>query len=198
MGAYIKSQDDKDICTMLSTRFSDAIIPPAHPAHVAAHPRETFVGQLRRHRGGERLFDGRHALERVSHRLAHSLGGGPVPATKSPRRRWHWLLNTLSVQLPPATNAAICDVLEQVLQPGSTVDLITFDAQVRATASGSFELHPGNSHTPQIVQQGGKNVCLMTLDCPQDQQLPNPSPTQQPDPPPSAGPETPINNAHVP
>jgi hypothetical protein len=198
VGAYIKSQDDKDICTMLTTRFSDVIIPPTDPAHVPGHPRDTFIGQLRRHRGSERLFDGRHALGRVSHRLAYSLGGGPVPGTLPPRRRWHWLLNTLSAQLPPATSAAICDVLEQVLQPGSTVDLVTFDAQVQATVSGSFELHPGNSHIPQVVVQGGKNVCLMMLDCPQDQQLPNPSAIQQPDPPPSPGHETPINNVHVP
>jgi hypothetical protein len=209
VGSYIKSPDDIDICTMLTTRFSDAVIPLAHPAHDPAHPRETFIGQLRRHRASERLFDGNHALERVSHRLAHSLGAtpsvpgnyqghGPVPTTLAPRLRWHWLLNTASVQLPALTSAAICDVLDQVLQRGSTVDLVTFDAQVRATASGLFELHPANSHMPQVVVQGGKNVCLMVLDCPQDQQLPNPAKNQQPDPPPSSGHETPINNVPVP
>src|SRR5216684_1653712 len=148
MGGYIKSTDDDAICAMLTERFSDAAISNTHPAHVPGHA-ESFIGQLRRHRGSERLFDGLHALERVSHRLAFSLGGGPVPVTLPPRRRWHWLLNAISTQLSGPTKAAICAVLEQVLQPGSTVDIVTFDAQVAATASGSFELHPGNSHTPQ-------------------------------------------------
>jgi hypothetical protein len=198
VGAYIKSTDDQAICNMLTMRFSDATIPSGHSAHVPGHPGETFIGQLRRHRASERLFDGGHPLERVSHRLAHSLGGGPVPATLSPRHRWHWLLNRASAQFPAATRDAICAVLDQVLQRGSTLDLVTFDAQVHATSSGSFELHPGNSHTPQVVMQGGKSVCLMTLDCPHDQQLRNPSAGQQPDPPPSPGGETPINNVHVP
>jgi hypothetical protein len=197
VGSYIKSTDDDAICAMLTERFSDAAIPNNHPAHVPSHS-ETFIGQLRRHRGSERVFDGAHPLERVCHRLAFSLGGGPVPNTLPPRRRWNWLLNAGSAQLPAATNAAICAVLDQVLRHGSTVDLVTFDAQVVATQSGLFELHPGNSHTPQVVVQNNKNVCLMVLDCPQDQQLPNATPAQQPDPPPSPGHETPINNVPVP
>jgi hypothetical protein len=200
MGAYIKSPYDTEICDMLTARFSDTVIPPTHPAHVPSHAGETFIGQLRRHRGSERLFNGSHALERVSHRLAYSVNAGPVPATSSARLRWHWLLNAASTQLSAATKAAICDVLEQVLRPGSTVDLVTFNAQVKATASNSFELDPGNSRTPQIVVQGGKNVCLMMLNCPKDQPLPNPGAGQQPDPPPSPGPgqEHAINNVPVP
>lgn len=121
-----------------------------------------------------------------------------MPANLPARRRWHWLLNTNSKQLLPATRAAICAVLNQVLARGSMIDLVTFDAQVVATASKSFELHPGNSPNPQVVIQNGKRVCLMMLDCPQDQQLPNPTPKQQPDPPPSQGNEAPINNVYVP
>ena len=129
MGAYIKSSDDQAIGDMLTRRFSDAAIPTGHPAHVPGHAGETFIGQLRRHRATERLFYAGHQLERASHRLAHSLGGGPVPATLSARRRWHWLLNAVRAQLPAATRDAIRAVLDQVLQPVSTVDLVTFDAQ---------------------------------------------------------------------
>ena len=76
--------------------------------------------------------------------------------------------------------------------------LVTFDAQPVANIALGFELHPANSHAPQIVVQNGKNVCLMVLDCKIDQQLPNPTVQQQPDPPLSPGHETPINNVHVP
>jgi hypothetical protein len=203
MGGYIKSIDDESICTMLAQRFSDVWIPAGHHAHVPGH-NETFIGQLRRHRTSEQLFDGTHALERVSHRLAYSLGGGPVnggpvPTTLPPRRRWHWLLNAGSGQLILPTRKSICTVLDLVLQPTSKVDYVVFDAQVGPTTSGAFELHPGNPLVPQTVLIGSMTVCMMVLDCPIDQQLPNPTPAQQPDPP-TADPrgETPINNVPVP
>jgi hypothetical protein len=198
VGSYIKSSDDGDICSMLTFRFSNTTINSHHPAHVPGH-NETFIGQLRRHRVAERLFDGTHALERVSHRLAYSVGRGPTPTTMGPRKRWHWLLNAASGQLIPATRNSICTILDQVLQPISTVDYVTFDAQVAHTASGHFEVHPNNPTVPQTVLIGGLTVCLMVLDCPLDQQLPNPTPAQQPDPPlPDPRGETPINNIHVP
>ena len=198
MGSYIKSTDDGDICSMLTLRFSNAAINPGHPAHVPGH-NESFLGQLRRHRTAEQLFDGSHALERVSHRLAHSTGLGHVPKTLSPRRRWHWLLNTGSGQLITATCTSICTILDQVLQPTSKVDYVLFDAQVAPTVSGSFEVHPGNPLVPPTVLLGGMKVCMMVLDCPLDQQLPNPTPAQQPEPPPpDPKGEHPINNIPVP
>lgn len=198
MGSYIKSSDDGDICSMLTLRFSNADINPGHAAHVPGH-NENFIGQLRRHRqAGERLFDGAHALERVSHRLAHSCGRGHIPTTLSPRRRWHWLLNNGSGQLTAATSQSICAILDQVLQSTSTIDYVVFDAQVAHTTSGHFEVHPGNPSVPQTVLLGGKNVCMIILDCPADQQLPNPSAAQQPDPPPPGPHEHPINNIPIP
>src|SRR6516225_11565463 len=103
---------------MLTQRFSNVSIPASHPAHVGGH-NETFIGQLRRHATAERLFDNLHPLDRVSHRLAHSLGGGPVPTAGGPRARWHWLLNVASGNLHAATRASICSVLDQVLQSTS-------------------------------------------------------------------------------
>jgi hypothetical protein len=78
------------------------------------------------------------------------------------------------------------------------VDLVAFDAQPVANITLGFELHPANSHVPQVVVQNGKNVCLIVLDCKVDQQLPNPTVNQQPDPPPAGHGESPINNVHIP
>jgi hypothetical protein len=196
VGSYIKSLDDVAICTMLTQRFSNVSIPASHPAHVGGH-NETFIGQLRRHATAERLFDNLHPLDRVSHRLAMSLGGGPVPTTAGPRVRWHWLLNVASGNLLAPTRTSISSVLDQVLRSTSTVDYVVFDAQVAPTASGSFELHPGNPSVPQTVLIGGMKVCMMVLDCPADNQLPGDG-GLQPDPPTNPGGETPINNVNVP
>ena len=198
VGGYIKSTDDGDICSMLTLRFSNAGINPGHPAHVPGH-NETFIDQLRRHRAAEQLFDGTHAHERVSHRLAHSCLGRDVPHTLPPRRRWHWLLNAGSGQLIAATRSSICTILDQVLQSTSKIDYVVFDAQVAPTVSGSFEVHPGNPLVPPTVLVGSMTVCMMVLDCPLDQQLPNPTVRQQPDPPPpDPRGEQPINNIPVP
>jgi hypothetical protein len=198
MGAFIPTSYDNEICTMLNTRFSDTVITSSDPAFVAGYASDTFIGQLRRHRNkGERLFDGNHNLARVSHRLAYSVLNHDSPNTTKPRHRWFFLLPKGLNQLPAATETAICAVLDAVLAD-TTIDSAVFSTTPKGNITLGFELDPQNSHVPQTVNQGGKNVCLVTLDCKKDQQLPDPAKGQVTDPPTADANELPINNVHVP
>jgi hypothetical protein len=198
MGAFIPSSYDNEICNMLNTRFSDAVIQANDPAFVAGYTNETYIDQLRRHRNnGERLFDRNHNLARVSHRLAYSVLNHDSPNTRKPRQRWFFLLQKGLNQLPTQTENAICAVLDAVLAD-TTIDCAVFSTTPKGNITLSFELDPNNSHVPQTVNQGGKTVCLVTLDCKKDQQLPDPAPGQVADPPIPDGNEQPINNVPIP
>ena len=137
------------------------------------------------------LFDGLHRLDRVSHRLARSIGG-PVPGDLKARKRWHWLLNAASKNLPVETRLAICSVLDEALRD-TTVDSVQFNAQVKGNPGDGFQLDGGNSNKARIRKFKGKSICMVMLNCEVDQQLKNPGAGKQDDPPAPDGGEKPIN-----
>lgn len=185
MGAFIASQADLEICNNLTTRFSDRP-KPGDPRH------RTYIQQLRDHNGREPLFDTSHSLPRVAYRLAVSVTGGPpVPANKTSRLRWTFLLRR---GLPQATKAAIRKVLKAVLKPNSAIAYATFATRHIPTRSQTFELFPENDGTPVLSQDAnGKTYCQLILDCHTDAPLPDPAPGTEPDPPTADPGETPIS-----
>ena len=173
MGGFINSQSDNEICEALNKRFSDDINP-----NDTQRPRRTYLNCLRdffQHR--ERLFDPPHRLNRVFHRLARSVTGGPpVPKNSNSRLRWFHLLNG---HLPPAVDQAIRDQLTAILGPataanpaGAVVYVSFSTAHVRTTTGLQFELFDRNSSTPTVLTDANnKSYCPIILQCNVDQQL---------------------------
>jgi hypothetical protein len=192
MGSYIPSYWDSQIRAALNGRFSDTTIPVSDPAHDPAHPGESFMGQKRRHHGHENMFDirpgHRQSLERVAHRLAYSLGLGPVPTNDDARRRWYWLLNPASGILPSTTADKILNALAGAMAPGSGFTSIQFDLTYNTAQVLRYDLN--------VVDTG--NVRKLTLISNQDAILPTPTSVQQPLNPPARGGETAINNVVIP
>jgi hypothetical protein len=144
---------------------------------------------MRRHHAVENMFDraSPKALERVAHRLAHSLGR-PVPTDRSARRRWHWLLNAASTIMPPVTADNIRDALSTALTPRSGINSIQFNLRYDSQNPLRYDL--------QVVDAG--SVRTLTLISNKDVVLPDPAPALQPlNPHPGPG-EHAINNALVP
>jgi hypothetical protein len=182
MGSFIPTQADQEICRNLTKRFSDQLVPGGG---------QTYIQQLRSHHGREDLFDGHHHLQRVAHRLAISVTGGPpVPANATSRSRWFHLLRKL---LDPRTTKAINTVLKKVLESPS-IAYAVFTTQPAQTVL-NFELHPGNTGDPVLaLDTNGKVFCQVILDCHDDAPLPTPEPGTEHDPPdPETTPEKPIS-----
>ena len=105
MGGFINSQSDNEICEVLNKRFSDEV----------GSSNQTRLEELRDFfQNKEKLFNGGgHKLNRVFHRLAISVTGGPsVPTEKHSRWRWFHLLKT---NLPNSVEKAIRDQLTAIL-----------------------------------------------------------------------------------
>ncbi len=68
MGGFINSQSDAEICAVLNKRFSDDVNAQG----------QTYLDELRQFfQQKENLFNSNHKLNRVFHRLAISVTGGP-------------------------------------------------------------------------------------------------------------------------
>lgn len=188
MGSYIPSYWDAQIRSALTGRFSDTGIPTGHPAHVPGHT-ETFMEQMKRHHLLEDMFDktAPKPLERVAHRLAHSIST-PAPADHDARRRWYWLLNTGSGIMPAPTADKIRDALATALAARSGISSIQFDTHYDTTQHLRYDL--------DVVDTRG--IRKLTLISNLDAILTTPTPAQQPlNPRPSAG-EHAINTVVIP
>lgn len=182
MGGFINSQADAEICEVLNRRFSDETNAQG----------QTYLSELRDFfQNKENLFDNSHSLNRVFHRLAVSVTGGPsVPRAKQSRLRWFHLLKG---QLPKAVDQAIRGQLTAVLSPANAanaagaVAYVTFSTVHQPTTTGDqFELFDGNSSTvTPLTDANGKSYWAVVLQCNVDQPLPD-APTEQ-DPPGSDG-----------
>jgi hypothetical protein len=187
MGGYIPSYWDHEIRAMLAGRFSDTAIPAGHPAHAGQN--ENFMEQMKRHHAVENMFDktAPKPLERVAHRLAHSIAK-PSPTNNDARRRWYWLLNSASGILPAATADKIRDAIASALAPTSGIYSIQFDMAYDTKQLLRYDL--------DVVDTGG--VRKLTLISNLDTTLPDPTPAQQPLNPTKGGGEHDINNAPIP
>jgi|ERR1700754_1260708 len=190
MGGFINSQSDNEICEVLNKRFSDDI-------NLNDPQRRTYLNGLRDFfQRRERLFDSPRRLNRIFHRLARSVTGGPsVPKNSKSRLRWFHLLRR---DLPPAVEQAIRDQLTAILSPVTAanpaggVAYVSFStAHVPTTTGLQFELFDRNSSKPTVLTDANnKSYCPVILQCNVDQQLV--LDTSEPDPPPDPGNETPI------
>jgi hypothetical protein len=146
--------------------------------------------QMKRHHAAENMFDkiAPKPLERVAHRLAHSIGM-PSPADPDARRRWYWLLNTASGIMPSVTADAIRDALSTALAVGSGINSIQFDLDYNTGLRLRYDL--------DVVDR--RSLRKLTLISNLDVILPTPTIPQQPlNPHPSPGGEHPINNVPIP
>lgn len=170
MGGFINSQSDAEICAVLNKRFSDDVNAQG----------QTYLDELRQFfQQKENLFNSNHKLNRVFHRLAISVTGGPsVPKTKNSRLRWFHLLRG---NLPVAVDKAIRGQLTAILSaasPNNTaggVEYVIFSTVHMQTSTGDqFELFDTNSVNPTILPDAnGKTYCPIILQCNVDQGLPD-------------------------
>lgn len=168
MGGFINSRADAEICEVLNKRFSDDV----------SSSGQTYLDELRLFfQNKENLFSNSHKLNRVFHRLAISVTGGPsVPKTKNSRLRWFHLLKG---NLPAAVDQAIRGQLTAILSPASPgnpaggVEYVTFSTIHQATTTGDqFELFDKNSSTPTVFSDAnGKSYCALILQCNVDKAL---------------------------
>jgi hypothetical protein len=188
MGGYIPSFWDNQIRAALTGRFSDTGIPPGHAAHVPGH-NENFMEQMKRHHRSENMFDrtAPKSLERVAHRLAHSIAM-VAPTDTDARRRWYWLLNPASGIMPATTADKIRDAISTALAPNSVISSLQFTVTYNTRQHLRYDL--------DVVDAEGVRTLILISNL--DAMLPTPTPGQQPlNPPRSAG-EHPMNNAPVP
>jgi hypothetical protein len=170
MGGFINSQADAEICAVLNKRFSDDVNAQG----------QTYLDELRQFfQQKESLFNNNHKLNRVFHRLAISVTGGPsVPKTKNSRLRWFHLLKG---NLPAAVDKAIRGQLAAILSaaspanPAGGVEYVIFSTVHTPTTTGDqFELFDTNSLVPTVLSDAnGKTYSAIILQCNVDQALPD-------------------------
>jgi outer membrane biosynthesis protein TonB len=181
MGSFIPSTSDLEICDNLNKRFSNQSIPGKSL---------TWLQQLQNHNKNEKLFDGKHTLVRVAYRLAFSVAGAEVPAVRKHRQRWFYLLHKL---LPPATDAAIRQVLAAVLDPANNIAYAKFSTRP-APIGLDFELYPQSTGAPYLqFDANGIQYCMLILECKTDTQLPDPTVPENDPPDPNLNVEQPIS-----
>jgi hypothetical protein len=168
MGALIPTPADASIRNRATFRFSPPII-----EELRAHQKNTK----------EKLFDGKHSLARVAHRIhiQPKFTAFADQNSKRSRLRWWYFLRQL---LPTETKNAINRILQQTLDDtdGKTISSVTFDV-THTFPVPIFQLLPDNDTAPYIINNSDGTVTYhMVLACPDDSNLPDPPPTLAPEP----------------